>query len=375
MQPKLLASLDALDFPKLDPAQQLALLRAWELAVVRMGVPEGDVRARLLAKTEPLFPAASNELNRELSQLLVALGSPRVVSRTLQLMATAKDENISFAGDALLARNANYALAFAKAADSRPNHQQILYAYALRTAKTGWTPETHRAFFAWFPRTAKWNGGNSFRGFLENMRKEALENVTDPAERLALDTLSSKKETAVAANVIVPKGPGRAYAIDEVLTLAKDGLRGRNFETGKAMFSAVLCATCHRFNGEGGSVGPDLTGAGNRYTLRDLLENIIDPSKVISDQYQSTELETADGNSVIGRITVEENGKLFVATNPFAPSETVPVNAADVKSRHAYPVSLMPPGLINGLNAGELLDLLAYIQAGGNPQDKAFATK
>ena len=70
---------------------------------------------------------------------------------------------------------------------------------------------------------------------------------------------------------------------------------------------------------------------------------------------------------------MEENEKLFVMTNPLSPDDQLAVSASDVQARKAYPVSMMPPGLINPLNKDELLDLLAYIQSAGNPKDPAFA--
>ena len=99
----------------------------------------------------------------------------------------------------------------------------------------------------------------------------------------------------------------------------------------------------------------------------------VDPSKVISYQYDSHEIIKTDGSTVIGRIVVEENGKVFVMTNPFAPSEQLALNEAEIKSKQTRKVSMMPPSLINVLNQNELLDLLAYLVSGGNPQDKVFA--
>jgi putative heme-binding domain-containing protein len=256
---------------------------------------------------------------------------------------------------------------------SRPNRQAIAYAYALRNARAGWTPQLRKAFFSWFPRTHQWKGGNSFTKYIENIRAEALANFVPDSERGALAQLSKRAPPAAPANFVAPKGPGKAYTEDDVVALAKDGLHGRNFEQGKAMFSSTLCIRCHHFDGEGGNIGPDLTGAGNRYSVRDLAENIIEPSKVISDQYGTDELVMKDGSSIIGRVLVEENGKLFVMTSAFAPDDLTPVDAAEVKARKVYPVSMMPPGLINPLNREELLDLFAYLLSGGNPDDKVFA--
>jgi putative heme-binding domain-containing protein len=155
--------------------------------------------------------------------------------------------------------------------------------------------------------------------------------------------------------------------------LTASGLKGRDFANGEAMYRSVMCATCHRFNGDGGSIGPDLTGVGNRYTMRDLMENIVDPSRVISDQYDSHEITKKDGSTILGRIVVEENGKVFVMTNPFAPNDQLAINESDIAKKETRKVSMMPPSMINALNQDELLDLLAYLTSGGNAKDKAFA--
>jgi putative heme-binding domain-containing protein len=244
--------------------------------------------------------------------------------------------------------------------------------FALRNAKAGWTADLRRTYFSWFPHARTWKGGNSFKGFIENIRKEALAKFVPQEEVAELDALSSKVEALVMPNITPPQGPGRAWTIDEVLALAKNGIKGRSFDKGKNLFAATMCLMCHRFNGDGGGIGPDLTGAGNRYTLRDLMENIIDPSKVISDQYGTEQIEKKDGTSIIGRVIVEENDKVFVMSNPFAPNDHMAINSADIKSKKAYPVSMMPPSMINVLNPDELLDLIAYILSAGNPEDKVF---
>ena len=357
---------------KLSREQSLAAMRALQLIIIRLGPPEGQILADVREHLERVYPTPDHALNRELCQTLVALGSQSVVSKTVQLLATTGDDFEDIAAQSLLARNERYAKAVQEASGSRPNRQQIWFAYCLREATTGWTPELHKSFFAWFPRTGKWKGGNSFRGFLNNIRKEALENVADPAERAELEKMSAALEVAPMTNVRPPQGPGRNWSVEEVVALTKDGLHGRDFESGKNLYAATMCATCHRFVGEGGSVGPDLTGSGARYTMRDFMENIVTPSKVISDQYESQELTKKDGSTVIGRVIVEENGKVFVSINPFAPQDTLAIDEKEIASRKPYAISMMPPGLINSLNPNELLDLIAYVMSSGNAQDGAF---
>jgi putative heme-binding domain-containing protein len=373
LQAQILAVLDGIDFKKLDLGYQLQLLRAYQLAFARLGKPDAAACAKTAAHFDSLYPHANPLVNRELSQILIFVDSKSVVAKTLGLVATALDDAAAIASDELLARNPGYAKAAESAHSSRPNQQQIALMFSLRNARAGWTPALKKTFFAWFPRTREWHGGNSFPKFLDNIRTEALANfVTDPAESAALDALSKQVPPAAPANVVMPKGPGKAYTTDDIVALTQGGLHKRNFAQGQAMYAATLCAQCHHFNGAGGNIGPDLTGAGNRYTMRDLAENIIEPSKVISDQYGSEQIELKDGGLVVGRPVVEENGKLFVMTNPFTPNELSSVASDNVKSRTPFNVSMMPPGLINTLNKDELLDLIAYLVSGGNPNDKAF---
>lgn len=369
---RLLEFLNHLDFNKLDEAAQLAAVRAYQLTIIRLGEPNGAAREATIARLDALYPSKSRSLNHELAGTLVRLGSPSVVAKTVPLMLTANDSDLKYASDALLERNRGYADAFAQASASRPNQEQIAFAYLLREAKAGWTPALRKAFFAWFPRTAPWQGGNSFRGFIENIRKDALATVADPAERKALEALSTRKPPGNDPQFAMPKGPGRAYTVDQALELAAGGIQGRDFENGRALFHSAACASCHRFNGAGGGVGPDLTGVASRYSLHDLLENIIEPSKVISDQYGSEEVQLNDGSVLVGR-TYVDSGSLVVTADPRNPDESTTMPLSQVKSRKPYPISLMPAGLINSMNKDEILNLVAYLQSGGDPKFSAFA--
>jgi len=373
LQSQLIASLERLHFSKLPEELHLPHLRAWQLVFTRMGKPDQSLCADIAKRLDPLFPDADPRVNRELVSLLVYLGSETIVAKSVPLLDNAKDIQVTVTSDAVLARNAGYASAVASMHDSQPNRQAIAYAYALREAHNGWTPELRKTYFKWFPSTFKWSGGNSFAGFLNNIRKEALTNVvTDPVERADFEILSKKVAVANPKNFVTPKGPGKNYTVNEVTTLAKDGLKNRNFEQGKAMFSSQLCINCHHFGGVGGNTGPDLTGSGNRYSIRDLAENIVEPSKVISDQYPSEQIDLKDGGVVVGRVIVSENGKLFVMTSALAPDALTTVDESQVKARQPHHVSTMPAGLLNALNSDELLDLFAYILSGGNPQDSRF---
>jgi putative heme-binding domain-containing protein len=367
----ILAALGRIDYAALKESAKLDLIRTHAVCLVRGGMPDDSVKAALRARFEPHFPAQGNALNKELCDLLCALDSPGAVSRTMQLLTTAQDDANVIADEKLIARNDGYAKGVRDAMASRPNRQEIAYGYALRIAKSGWTPELRRQYFRWFNRARKFEGGNSLRGFIENIRKDALTNV--PAEMKAELEGLSEELNAAPADLPRPVGPGRAWTIDEVLALTEKGMKGRSYDNGAKMFKAVLCASCHQFGTEGrGGIGPDVTGAGNRYTMKDLLENIMEPSKVVSDQYESTLIEKKDGSSVVGRVLREADGKVGVAENPLAPATLTEVAVADIKSRSKFPLSAMPPALLNSLNENEVLDLVAYLLSGGNKGDKAF---
>ncbi len=375
-QARLIDALVKFDFSQQPTELRFRLLRAWQLTFTRMGKPDATTCARLLIKLDPLFPQSDALITRELLALLVYLDSPTIVGRAVPLLTVAEPSGTSaeeLASHALLARNDGYGRIVAKVAASRPDRQQIAIAYNLRNATVGWTPELRVKFFSWFPRTHNWMGGASFTGFLKNIRTESLAKVPQLADRTALDELSKPPVHSIAIGATTPRGPGRAYTLKDTLPLFPAKLTGRNFTQGKAMFAATACTVCHRFNGEGVGIAPDISDAGRRYSVRDLLENIIEPSLVISDQYGTEEFSMPEGNSIVGRVLGEEDGWIKVMTNPFSPEDVMGVEISKIIERKTYPVSMMPPGLINALNPDELKDLLAYILSGGNPADAMFA--
>ncbi|MGH8016689.1 MAG: c-type cytochrome, partial [Opitutaceae bacterium] len=376
-QAELLAALKRFELAALPEELRLPYLRAWQLAFTRMGRPGLEVRAKLAARFDAHFPSEDPFITRELLALLVYLDSPTVVRKAVPLLSVAEpigDEAESIGGETLIARNDAYARAIRRVTEHRPDRQQIAVAYALRVAEKGWTPELRRKYFGWFQRAHTWKGGASFSGFIVNIRNDALGLVTDVNQRTKLAALSEPPATTFESAGVTPKGPGRNYTVDDALAVVGgDPLSGRDFTRGRAMFAATGCIACHQFNGEGSGIGPDLTGAGARYSVRDLLENIVEPSKVISDQYGSELIELDDGETLVGRVVDEENGSLSVMNNPFQPDQLATAPAADVKSRSPYPISMMPPGLINALNEDELRDLLAYLLSGGNAEDAMFS--
>jgi putative heme-binding domain-containing protein len=370
-QPAILAALNSLDYATMETGQLLAALRAYQLAFSRLGAPTVADSAAVVQSLNASFPHADNMVNRELSQVLLHLNAAGAVSRTVQLVLSASDVQEKILSEDILARNDRYAAAARRTEQFRPNVQQFSLAFSLRSIKDGWTDADHASYFSWFPRAKTWQGGNSFGAFIENSRKEALANVPDATQRAKYDAESNKKLTAARA-VISPQGPGRAWSVPTAVKAVESNLHGRDFASGENLFHATACAACHRFAGAGMGIGPDLTGSSSRYTLRDMLENVIAPSKVISDQYGSTEFGMKDGSTVIGRIGGEEKGVIHLMTNPFSADSSVQIQAADIANRKPFAFSPMPTGLVNSLNSDELSDLIAYIFSAADPKHAYF---
>lgn len=187
------------------------------------------------------------------------------------------------------------------------------------------------------------------------------------------DLMSKSGNDLVVQNY--PKGPGKNWKLDVAVEAVDKGLMNRNFQQGKDMYNAITCSRCHSMRGEGGNVGPDLTQLGTRFSTKDILEAIIDPSKAVSDQYAATQFILKNGDSIVGRLANEDNNFYYVSQNPYAPDVLMKLAKKDVASSKYSSVSVMLPGLINGLNEEELRDLIAYLKSGGNENHEIFVRK
>lgn len=342
LEPQVVAALNRLHWSELNADQQFELLRAYGLTFARMGKPVAAVSAPVIAKLDGLFPSKQPALNRELSALLVYLEAPKAVARTLKLLET-----------------------------SPLQEEQIWCAYVLRTAEHGWASlDERKAYFDWFHRALEFKGGHSFAPYLKHMREEAVTHLS-PAEKQALAEVL--KDKPVEPGSLAPPRPlVKDYKLDELLPLVQAGLKQRNYERGRAMFAAAMCFRCHRVQGEGSSGGPDLTGVVGRFNAHDLLESITDPSKVIADQYRASVFTLDDGREITGRIINLHGDNIAIAPNLLAPDDQVTIDRRHIESIRPSAVSPMPTGLLNTLSEDEVLDLIAFLFAGGDKNNKAF---
>jgi putative heme-binding domain-containing protein len=129
---------------------------------------------------------------------------------------------------------------------------------------------------------------------------------------------------------------------------------------GKRLYAAEAskCAVCHKIDGKGGEVGPDLSQIGGKFDRTHLIESILDPSAEITQGYQATILETRAGRIVTGIVKTET---ATAVTLLVAEGKLVVVTTGEIESRKTSKVSLMPAGLADRMTPAEFADLIAYL--------------
>jgi putative heme-binding domain-containing protein len=152
-------------------------------------------------------------------------------------------------------------------------------------------------------------------------------------------------------------GEERAYARYRGL-LNETAMKSANAARGHALFQKT-CGACHKLYGEGGTIGPDITGS-NRTNLEYLLSNVLNPNAEVQEAYRMVVVTTRDGRTHVGSVAAETDRQVtlrVVGGNP------VTIAKADIQSRDTTPASMMPPGLFDALTDREVIDLVAYLRS------------
>lgn len=342
----ILAKAMSFDYTSFQSRQtRLDILRSIMLTLTRSGQPDDAVKAKLIDWLDGIYPAKTPEENRDLSAFAAFLEAPFAVERGMELLANASGQE-----------------------------EQIGYALNLRYLKEGWTPELRETYFKWFVLSGNYQGGARLANYLADIKKHATESVPKGDLRPKLKKLiATAPKSSMPQFTLEPRSFVKNWTMEDLSGDLGVGLEGnRDFANGRKMFGAGTCYVCHRFKGEGGAVGPDLSAAGGKFSPYDLLEAIIDPGKEISDQYGASNFKLKDGTVVSGRIMNLKEDTYWVNTDMMTPSTITHVKVDDLESIEASPVSMMPPGLINTMDPDDILDLLAYLISGGDPEHELF---
>ena len=172
----------------------------------------------------------------------------------------------------------------------------------------------------------------------------------------ALGDSAVSRRLAEVWGEIRPAAADRQQRIAELKSrLTPEELASADMSRGRVIY-AKTCASCHKLFGEGGAVGPELTGS-QRANLDYLLDNVLDPSAIVPREYKAHVLRLADGRVVQGVIVEETPQTLVVQTA----NETLRVSTSEIDSRKESGLSMMPEGLFDRLTAEEQRDLVGYL--------------
>jgi putative heme-binding domain-containing protein len=334
------------DFAKLTNDQRLAYVRLVQIVLHRFENPGDATNAALIAKLDAGYPAANFELNWLLTETLAFLQAPNTAKKAMALIAAAESQE-----------------------------PQIEYARSLRFLKAGWTRELRQQQLEWFLKAANFKGGASFNIFIDFIRKDTLATFTPEETAHFAELIAKKPEVKSALENAAAGFAGRTptnWTLDELSKAAATGMKDRNFENGRKMFAAAACFACHRFGNAGGMTGPDLTGAGGRYSPHDLLDQIINPSKEINEQFTPIIVTKKDGSQVSGVVVNLSGDNVTINTDLSDPNQRENIDRKNVTSIEPSKVSSMPPGLLMMLTKEEILDLVAYALSGGDRDNAAF---
>jgi len=166
--------------------------------------------------------------------------------------------------------------------------------------------------------------------------------------------------------------PRKEWVFDDLASSVEGLSGGRSFANGKQIFEVASCVSCHRLNGVGEQVGPDLAQLDAKMTRSEILRSLLEPSAKIDEKYSTHVFATKSGKSVTGMILEENAERIKLIENPLAKTAPVLLDRADIEEHSKSPTSIMPKGLLDKLTKEEILDLIAYIAARGDARAPLF---
>jgi putative membrane-bound dehydrogenase-like protein len=193
-------------------------------------------------------------------------------------------------------------------------------------------------------------------------KKKVLASQLDAARLLQLKRLTDRKlrerAQAILAGVAAPERQKVVEAYRAALDLKADVARG------KAVFKKN-CVTCHRLDGEGFEVGPDLVSALRNKSPVQLLTDILDPSREVDPRYLNYVVNTTAGRSLTGMIAADTASSITLRRGEKAEDTIL---RSQIESIQATGKSVMPDGLEAQVSKQDMADLIAYLKAASAPK-------
>lgn len=244
---------------------------------------------------------------------------------------------------------------------------------ALRSVREGWTPAARKAYFTTLRDAARVVGGEGLPTFLDRLKTDSMATLSEPERRELVELLSPSK---VEDEPLPPaRAKVKAWSLDDLAEFTNKDAPIGNAERGAKIFRDALCNRCHRSGLAGPAVGPDLTFVARRFSRRDMLEAMVEPSKSVAENYRNVSVATSEGKVHIGRLLNEgdfRSEKLRLNVDPLHPSQIVEIDKKEIAEQKMHDTSPMPQGLLDTFTSQEIADLLVYLEAGGtNPSPAA----
>ncbi|MAI31747.1 MAG: c-type cytochrome [Rubripirellula sp.] len=160
----------------------------------------------------------------------------------------------------------------------------------------------------------------------------------------------------------------QAWKVSDLKDELEAGIRGRSPEIGKRLFTEASCAGCHKMQGEGGAIGPELTDVFARWKgdRVGILREVLEPSHKVDAKYVMQRILTVDGRTITGVLLSEDDDKVTLLSNPEAKEPTV-ILQDDIEAMVPSSVSMMPKALMDQYTKDEVFEVLAYLESVASP--------
>jgi len=323
---------------KAHPRQQLEMLYLAERAIAGESSAK-ELHEAIVAELLAAYPVADRDVNIEFSRVLSPHADATFTRKTLKLL----DRSVT-------------------------QSERMHYLFVLRGAPAGWSEESQRDYFEQLRGMDDYLGGEGMPTFRKLIRQQALESR--PADdRPRLEALLARRTAPWQTDL----PPGRTeivkrWTIDELSAAWTESAAKADIDNGRRVFGLARCVVCHRCGGPGGVSGPDLTSVARRFSSRDLLASIVEPSRAIDEKYLADTFELNDGRVLTGRVAPGDYREpdLIIVPNLLDPDQTVRFSKSAIVRRAASPVSPMPTGLLDTLTSKEIADLVAFVLSAGS---------
>ncbi|MBI2423202.1 MAG: c-type cytochrome [Candidatus Hydrogenedentes bacterium] len=164
----------------------------------------------------------------------------------------------------------------------------------------------------------------------------------------------------------------KLWTVADLEPVLKQDQRPRHFEAGRKIFQETGCTKCHLLKGEGFPIGPDLSKVQEKFKGVELLRQILEPSLKIDPEYTAYLVMKSDYTAVTGFLVEEGKDAITIRDAVFYSEEPLVIPRSEIEALRKAPLSAMPTSLLSTFTAAEILDLLAFVEAGGDPEAAVY---